>query len=720
MAQGHYQSKANPLAVLNPEKNIRFTVLSPNLIRMEWDSTGHFTDLPSFTVVNRKMKVPHFTKTIKDRKFIVTTDALRLEYVMGTGKFSSTNLHVSSVGISSTILWEPGKSQTDNLKGTYRTLDEYDGDSKHGVKMPIEDGMLAKDGWTFLDDSQSLLFDSSSNPWVDKSARHSNQDWYVFIYGSDYKKALFDYASIGGNVPLPPRFAFGYWWSRYWRYSDNEFRSLLANFKRFNIPLDVLVIDMDWHKQGWTGWTWDSSLFPNPSKFLQWTNEQHLKTTLNLHPADGVGFNEEKYRQFAHAMAFDTVGHKSIPYQGSNRKFMQTLFDTVLRPFEKMGIDFWWLDWQQWLEDKDVPNLSNTWWLNYMFFTDMANKGTSRPMLYHRWGGLGNHRYQIGFSGDAIISWKSLAFQPYFTSTASNVLYDYWSHDIGGHTITRDFKGLDPELYARWMQFGALSPIFRTHSTKNGLLNKELWEFRGKYYDAIYDAVKLRYRLAPYIYTMARKTYDSAIAICRPMYYDYPTDSNAYQFKDQYAFGDDILVAPITEPSTNGISTKRIWLPPNDNWYEWNTGTLLKGGQIVDRKFSLDEYPIYVKAGAIIPMNSDSVQNLDGQPSTISLGVFPGMQNPSVGNLYEDPGNNKNYVNDNSTTSYRTSLDAQNNISFVINPVKGNFKGMQLKRKYIVRFYGKSIPSSVWVNGKNVLYDNASAGAHWKFDGNDM
>ena len=111
---------------------------------------------------------------------------------------------------------------------------------------------------------------------------------------------------------------------------------------------------------------------------------------------------------------------------------MRNLFDVVLTPMENWGVDFWWLDWQQWLNDKKVEGLSNTWWINYVFFTHMERNSNRRALLYHRWGGLGNHRYQIGFSGDAIISWNTLDFQPYFTSCASNVLYGYWSHDIGG------------------------------------------------------------------------------------------------------------------------------------------------------------------------------------------------------------------------------------------------------------------------------------------------
>lgn len=717
-----YNPVADARAVIQPEKNVRFTVLSSTLIRMEWDSVAHFTNQASFVVVNRKLKAPFFTHAIKNGWLNIRTNAVLLEYKIGSGKFNKDNLKVTYTYTKESgndVIWYPGLIQEQNLKGTYRTLDDYDGDTRNGKKIPLENGILARDGWTLIDDSHSFLLDNASFPWIDTTARHSAQDWYLLMYADNYKAALLDYASIGGKVPLPPRFAFGYWWSRYWRYSDNEFRNLISNFKRSNIPLDVLVIDMDWHQQGWTGWTWDKNLFPDPAKFLEWTNKEHLKTTLNLHPADGVGSHEAQYSSFAKAMQFDTTGKKPVPYVGSDKKFMQTLFDTILRPHEKQGVDFWWLDWQQWPNDKLISNLSNTWWLNYVFFTYKEKYGNTRPLLYHRWGGLGNHRYQIGFSGDAIISWKSLGYQPYFTSTASNVLYSYWSHDIGGHVIPKGFKGLDPELYTRWMQYGALSPIFRTHSTKNGLLNKEVWEFRGIYFDAIYDAIKLRYQLEPYIYSMARETYDSAIALCRPLYYDYPTHPNAYQFNDQYQFGDDMLVAAVAEPSVDGISTKRVWLPPGNQWYEWNTGTLLKGDQEIERKFSLDEYPLYIKAGAIVPMNVDSIRHLDDQPSTISLGVFPGAL--GKGKFYEDGGDNKNYDQQYSTTSYETSLDANDNIVLTIKPVKGSFPGMKTKRKYLIHFYGYTIPDAVSAGGRSLAYmPQGSNKSHWHYNGSQM
>lgn len=132
---------------------------------------------------------------------------------------------------------------------------------------------MATDGWTLIDDSQGLLFDDNKDwDWVKERPANGGQDWYFMAYGHDYKAALKDYTLFAGKVPLPPRYAFGYWWSRYWLYSDREFRNLIDNFHTYQIPLDVLVVDMDWHyteqgKGGWTGWTWNRDLFPNPKEF---------------------------------------------------------------------------------------------------------------------------------------------------------------------------------------------------------------------------------------------------------------------------------------------------------------------------------------------------------------------------------------------------------------------------------------------------------------------
>ena len=709
------------------DQNVRFTVITDGAIRMEYTPDGQFLDSKSFIAVDRSYPAAAYKVKNTPKTVTISTDCFVLSYTKGSGMFNEKNLRISSTKTkrktnskqkannpyTTSFSWHPGLKDDANLKGTYRTLDGYDGDTHlDSRKMPLEDGLLSRNGWTFIDDSNGYVFDDSDWQWVSHRPNEGKtQDWYFLAYGHDYKKALRDYTEFAGKVPLPPRYAFGYWWSRYWTYSDNELRNLVTKMHNYDIPLDVLVVDMDWHyaepsRGGWTGYSWNRRLFPSPKGFLQWAKQQNLQTTLNLHPADGIKPDEDCYPAMAQWMGMNPDEKKTIEWTASDKHFMQGWYEKVLHPMEKDGVDFWWLDWQQWGNDKQFPNLSNTWWINYTTFTDMERNRDTRPMLYHRWGGLGNHRYQIGFSGDAIISWKSLDFQPYFNSTASNVLYGYWSHDMGGHMGAHS---IDPEMYIRWMQFGAFSPILRTHSTKDAGLNKEPWVFADRERDILHDIIRQRYQFAPYIYSMARRTYDDALPLCRPMYYDYPESEEAYANRNEYMFGDNVLVYPITSPMHDGISTQQVWLPEGCDWYELSSGTLLRGGQTVQRKFQLDEYPVYIKAGSVLP-EYDKVENLSSTSEPITVAVYPGKGDSSF-TLYEDNGNDKDYAHEYATTLLTKRTLNDSTIAVTIGARKGTYKDMPANRRYTLKLVASTVPASVKIDG---------AEASYAYDGNNL
>ncbi len=717
---------ANPKAVIQ-RGDVRFTVLTPQMIRMEWSRDTTFEDRASLLVINRNMPVPEISLNETDDFLTISTDNLVLRYKKNTGRFTPDNLTVRFVSGGLSQAWTPGMVDTANLKGTTRTLDGTDGEKD----VQLEPGLLSRSGWTFINDSERPLFDRSDWNWVTPRPPGDRQDWYFFGYGHQYKKALYDYTQVAGKIPLPPRFAFGYWWSRYWTYSDAELRRLIADMRQYDVPIDVLIIDMDWHETyglsvhgtkrdpfgqsvGWTGYTWNKTLFPDPPRFLSWTKDEHLKTALNLHPASGIAPMEEKYPAFAREFGFDTSGRKYIPFQIENKKWTNTYFDVILHPLEKEGIDFFWLDWQAWLENKVVKGLSNTWWLNYAFFTDMERQGQKRPLLFHRWGGLGNHRYQIGFSGDSWSTWEALSYQPYFTATAANVGYGYWSHDIGGH-LGQD---PDPELYLRWIQWGVFSPILRTHSTKSSEIERRIWKYTSQF-NLMRDAFHLRYALAPYIYTAARKAFDTGISICHPMYYDYPEIKAAYDFRGEYMFGDDLLVSPVAEKSSaaTGLVKKKIWLP-RGNWFEWFTGTMLKGDTVVERTFSLNEIPVYAKAGSIIPMYP-KVSNLQREIDTLILSCIPGGNGET--RVYEDDGSTSGYKNHQyafTRVSQQSSGDSSRLI--IISPREGSYPGMPEKRRFEVRLPNTYPPSQVVVDGKKYrMHGDASSGS-WSYDAGNL
>jgi Glycosyl hydrolases family 31/Domain of unknown function (DUF5110) len=704
---------ADPKAVVI-SGNARFTVLTPQLIRMEWAEDGKFEDHASLVFINRRMPVPQFKKSTTDGWLNIETGPLHLRYREGSGTFTADNLETSLSLNGQRVVWHPGMPETGNLGGTLRTLDGVKGSA------PLGQGLVSRDGWVVIDDTERPLFDNSDWPWVlPRPTTSKHQDWYFFGYGHDYKKALGDYTKVAGKIPLPPRFAFGTWWSRYWAYTDEEFKDLVTSFRLHSVPLDVLVIDMDWHPTfgvkwwenkkdasghtlGWTGYTWNPLYFPDPPKFLSWVHQQGLKTTLNMHPASGVQPFEKQYPEMARAMGIDPATRQYVKFDIADKKFATNYMNILHHPFEKEGVDFFWLDWQQ-EPDTSVAGLNNTWWLNYVHFTDQEREGR-RPLLFHRWGGLGNHRYQIGFSGDTISVWESLAFQPYFTATAANVGYGFWSHDIGGHMPGE----VSPELFTRWIQFGVFSPILRTHTTKNPESERRIWAYPEPYADIMRSAYATRYALLPYIYTAAREAYDTGISMLRPMYYDYPESAEAYDFKDEYMFGDSLLVAPITAPlsTDSDLATKSIWLPPGE-WIEVYTGARWKGPTKVESSFPLDEIPLYAKAGAMIPEQPAMLHTGEKPVDPLIIAVFPGANGSA--RIYDDASDTLGYKNHEYTWTDVRQVRSGNTVTIDIMPITGSYPNMPTRRAYEIHLAEAWPPQSVTVNGKP---------AKWTYTGN--
>ena len=719
--------------------NARFTVLTPQMIRMEWSEDGKFEDRATLTFVNRKLDVPQFKVKQSKSKLTITTSHVTLTYKKGA-KFSAENLSAEILVAGKKVVWHYGDVDTQNLMGTTRTLDGYYAlnhpKNRKKKLSPMETGLLSRSGWSVVDDSSRHVFvpvESHWKNWVECRPDGDRLDLYLFAYGHEYTKALKDYTRVAGDIPLPPKYTFGYWWSRYWQYSDNELRDLVETMHSLDIPLDVLIIDMDWHETwglsrynpkkdeygqrvGWTGYTWKQQLFPSPENFLKWCHKQNLKTSLNLHPASGIQPYEEPYKRFAEAYGWKEEG-KSVPYKMSEQKWADAYFNTVLGPMEKQGIDFWWLDWQQWVTSKYVKDLNNTFWLNHTFNHHMAEKSNERPMIYHRWGGLGSHRYQVGFSGDVYIAWESLAFMPWFTSTASNVCYGYWGHDIGGHMFHKDDeKVTNPELYLRWLQNAVFTPIFKTHCTKSSVIERRIWQFPNHMFD-MRASMHLRYALVPYIYAAARQTFDTGVAMCRPMYYSHPEHDKAYNSPEQYMFGDDLLVASIVSPieKVTGMASHKVWLPKGEKWFNMVSGKMYDGSdEEIEIHCTLSENPYFAKAGSIIPMYPKSVRNLQQTLNSYVLTFVPGGDGETT--IYEDDGKSKDYSTAYATTKV-TKRTEGNKVVITIAPRKGTFEGATATNNYELRLPANYPPKSVRVDGKEFKYARYAEVGEWGYDG---
>ncbi|MCR5547875.1 MAG: DUF5110 domain-containing protein [Bacteroidales bacterium] len=742
---------ADPAAVVTCG-NARFTVLTDRLVRMEWAEDGVFEDNATLAIVNRRLPVPAFKAVPAGEGVTIRTDRLTLVYK--GGEFNGDNLSVSFRMNGKKVTWTPGADDSGNLLGTARTLDGCRGFHRVNSKDdPIEPGVLSRDGWAIVDESERHILvkdDSDWGEWVAVRPEGRRKDLYIFAYGHDYLAAIGDFTKVAGKVSFPPKYTLGYWWSRYWAYSDAELLQIAGEMKERGIPMDVFIIDMDWHEtwkpmqerlgpdelgesRGWTGYTWNRNLFPDPQAFLGELHALGYKTALNLHPASGIRPYEECYERFRSeylSRTDDYEGPKgyvwgeedfqyrnyanrttkklpagynaTIPYRLDQQAWADTYFNTVIHPLEAMGVDFWWLDWQQWKISRYVDGLSNTFWANWVFFNDKVRTGrikgldADRPFIYHRWGGLGTHRYQLGFSGDTYGFWEVLEFLPYFTATASNVGYGYWGHDIGGH-MQKGNDPTDPEMYTRWIQYGVFTPIFKTHSTNNPALERKIWAYPD-HYPYMKAAIDLRYALTPYIYDMARKAYDTGVCICRPLYYYYPEEQKAYDCNQEFFFGDNILATVLCKPmDAEGRTERKMWFPAGNDWYDMAHHQMMKGGTVRTLYYTIDENPWYVRAGAMIPLAAEGISNLQGISPELRLLIVPG-NGKSTYVHYEDDGISQQYGTQFATTEF-TKLATSSALKLTIAPRKGSYKGAPATRKISLVLEGVKSVKSVKVNG---------------------
>ncbi|MDE7326995.1 MAG: alpha-xylosidase [Lachnospiraceae bacterium] len=635
MLKKHLIAATAPVA---DEKNIivcgkyRVTVLALELFRIEEDGTGTFCDDATQAVWFRNAEPVEYTVE-------------RTEHGMGRKKIPSDGncmtVRTSRVSLvlreeleNSEIIFADGATVPlfggGNLKGTYRTLDCCDGDlwiswqpgkeESHPIK--LLDGVVSKSGVAVYDDSASLLLNAQG---MVEQRKHRETDLYVFAYGHNYRDAVRALYSLCGAPARVPRWALGNWWSRYHAYSQEEYLELMGMFEEEDIAFTVATVDMDWHPSenlpagvdGWTGYSWNRELFPDYKEFLRHLHRMNLHVTLNLHPACGVQYIEEQYQEMAGRLGIDPETKKTVEFDFTNSDFINAYFELLHKPYERDGVDFWWIDWQQGTDSK-LSGYDPLWGLNHFHFLDLAKE--REGMILSRYCGVGAHRYPVGFSGDTIVTWKTLKYLPYFTATASNVGYTWWSHDIGGHMGGEK----DNELYVRFLQFGVFSPINRLHSSKSDIFSKMPSAYKNGAGEIAKKFLRLRHAMLPFLYSAACGTAEKGLALIEPMYYAYPEQKEAYECGGEYLFGQQLIVAPVTEKGdASGMAVTEVWLPEG-RFTDIFTGDQYAGGGWYGMVRFLDSMPVLAGEGAFFVLDGAPRGNRTELPEKLRVLAFPG------------------------------------------------------------------------------------------------
>ena len=434
-----------------------------------------------------------------------------------------------------------------------------------------------------------------------------------------------------------------------------------------------------------TGYTFNYKDFDNPKKLIDTLHENHIKLGLRINPMAGIHPEELGYQRFKQASGYNEDG--IIPFNVFNKNMLNAYFDILIKPLYDFGTDFFWIDYNN---PKDLYTLRA---LNYYHFNDYKQFKNRRGIILSRNGLVAAHKYPILYSGETIVSWKNLNMIPEFNSKSSNIGISWWSHDIGGYKDGVE----DPELYMRFIQLGTYSPILRLSSDTSHYYKREPWLWDVKTYKVVKEYLNLRHRLIPYIYTEGYKYSRTGLPLIQPVYYRYPEIYDEPLYKNEYYFGTELFIAPITTKKDllMNRTVHRIFLP-NGVWYDFKTGKKYMGGKRYVTFFKDEDYPVFAKKGTIIPLavQEENINDINN-PKSLEIHIFPGTSNTYK--LYEDDGissmfeEGKYLITD---IDYNYQL---NNFTAIIRPVDGKTDVVPKERNYKVRFRNTRKPSDVIV-----------------------
>lgn len=684
--------KSNPKAIFKGV-NYRITILSERLIRLEYDITGEFNDDLTLLVKNRNFNLPNFKVNQDEKYLVITTKYFIMQYskekpFKGPNFAPDSNLKVKLINTDK--IWYLGHPEARNYKGSAFSI-ETDND-----KVKLDNGLYSTDGFATLDDS--------FNPLVSEDGfikRNSNNkiDLYLFMYRRDFGLCLKDYFSLTGFPPLIPRYSLGIWWNRDMIYSYEDTKNLIKSFNKHEIPISVLLLNEFWHKKDKddynkhkTGFTFNKELFKNPQDFTKYMHDHGVRVGVNIDPVEGISTYENNYPIMAHELGIEKG--ETIKLNVYDPNFIKSYFKNLISPLYDEGVDFFWLDYSKNKEELAI--------LDYYHYQDFNRFKEKRPLLLTRNAGIAAHNYPICYSGETKVSWDTLKYLPFFDLTSANIGLSWWSHDVGG------FKdGIEnSELYIRYVEALTFSPIFRFSAKRGAFYKREPWKWDMLTYTIVKDYCNLRQKLIPYLYTLAAIYHETGIPIIQPLYYLAPEIYDEPLYKDEYFFGTELLVKPITKKKDNIMnrSVERIFLPKGI-WYDFRTGKKFIGGKRYVTFYNTEDYPVFAKAGSIIPLAILN-ENLNdtSSPRDLEFHIFPGKSNTYE--LYEDDG---------VTTLYKEGYYLKTNIEFkymandytvIISPKEGKTGIVPEKRNYQIRFKNTRMPEKIEIAINNIPIDH--------------
>jgi alpha-D-xyloside xylohydrolase len=634
-----------------------------------------------------------------------------------------------------------------NLRGQHQYL--YQQNMKAVV--PV---LLSTRGYGILVDSYSLMtfHDDAfgSYLWTDVD---DELDYY-FIYGPEFDQIVQDIRQLTGKAPMLPRWAFGYIQSKERYISQAELIEVVKEYRERGLSLDCIVQDWkSWPQDLWGQKTLDPERFPDPEGMVTELHDLNTRLMISIWPNMNPGGSNWREMRDQGCL----LGNQGT-YDAFQEKARALYWKQANEGLFTYGLDAWWCDctepfqadWNGAFKPEPEerlrinteeakryldPEYINAYSLLHSqgIYEGQRKVSTDKRVVnLTRSAYAGQQRYgTITWSGDVSATWDTLRRQiadgPNFCATG----LPYWTTDIGAFFVKNDPAlwfwngdfdlGVEDmgyrELYVRWFQYGAFLPMFRAHGTDTP---REIWRFGEPgepFYDALVKSLRLRYRLMPYIYSLAGLVTQEDYTMMRALPFDFRCDPDTYDIGDQFMFGPALLVNPVTQPmyyaakSTplNGVSqTRSVYLPKGADWYDFWTGKHYTGGQTIIADAPLDTMPLYVRAGSIIPFGPDIQHTGEGGDAPIELYIYPAQDGHFT--LYEDEGDNYNYEQGQFSMTRLSWEDATRRLT--LHDRQGSYPGMPASREFriVIEDGTNKFPLSNGSPTRTALYEGREIG----------
>lgn len=543
---------------------------------------------------------------------------------------------------------------------------------------------------------------------------------YYYVGGDDLDDVIAGYRRLTGDAVMMPRWAYGFWQSRQRYNTQDEVLGVARGYRERNLPFDNIVQDwFYWPENAWGSHEFEASRFPDPAGMVRELHDMNVNIMLSVWPKfypttehyrelDAIG---GMYRRNVEVGARDWVGpgYANSFYDPYHEEARALYWSQIREHLHGLGFDGWWLDSVEPDMHSNLDRRERTLRMGPTAIGPAATVFNSYPLVNAEgvyrgtreaqpdrrvyiltraaWGGLQRTASTL-WSGDIVPRWDDLREQISAGVQVGLSGIPNWTHDIGGFSVEARYTADDitpedqaewRELQLRWFQFGAFSPIFRSHGEYP---LREIWEIApegSEVYDSMADYLRLRYRLMPYVYTAAADAHLRHGAIMRGLVMDFPEDARAREVNDQYLFGRAFLVAPVHQ---HRARSRQVWLPQGADWYDFNTGARHGGGQAVTADAPLNRMPLFVRAGSIVPTGPAIQHTAEAPDGPITLNVYVGADGSFE--LYEDEGTTYGYERG---EFVRTPIDwDQASGTLTIGERRGAYPGMVQSRTFHVRF----------------------------------